>query len=115
MKLEDIEKVWTTSDAIHLRTKDGREASERFAEYARLAGASQAVRERYELDRWGIHWPDVDEDFSFDGFFEKKPTAKTEVYTLVLPVYVIEKLERKAAERHENVQEFAAELLMQAV
>jgi hypothetical protein len=30
-------------------------------------------------------------------------------------VYVIEKLERKAAERHENAQEFAAELLMQAV
>ena len=37
----------------------------------RLASSSKTQRENYRLSYFGIHWPDIDEDLSFDGFFNK--------------------------------------------
>lgn len=64
-----IEKIWLTDTAVWIRTTDGREACENFEEYPRLKYATQNQRENYESDAFGIHWPDLDEDLSFDGFF----------------------------------------------
>ncbi|MBM3332152.1 DUF2442 domain-containing protein [candidate division WOR-3 bacterium] len=33
----------------------------------RLACATQAQRDRFELSPYGIHWPEIDEDLSIDG------------------------------------------------
>ncbi|HWV29876.1 MAG TPA: DUF2442 domain-containing protein [Dyadobacter sp.] len=30
---------------------------------------SQVERERFELSPFGIHWPELDDDLSFEGFF----------------------------------------------
>jgi len=35
----------------------------------RLSNASPAEREQFELSAFGIHWPSLDEDLSFEGFF----------------------------------------------
>lgn len=67
-----IEKIWLTDTAVWIRTADGREAHEIFDEYPRLKFASQDQRENYESDAFGIHWPELDEDLSFDGFFRKR-------------------------------------------
>lgn len=70
-----IEKIWITDAAICIRTADGREACEYFADYPRLKEASQEERMNYTADAFGISWPALDEDLSFDGFFEKKNTT----------------------------------------
>ena len=46
MDMLHIEKIWLTDDAIWIRTADGREAAERFADYPRLARATADERAR---------------------------------------------------------------------
>lgn len=77
-----IEKIWLTDSEIWIRTKEGKEAYERFADYPRLKDATHAQREKYTADAFGISWPELDEDLSFDGFFRKK--ADTLLYRLFL-------------------------------
>lgn len=74
----EIEKIWLTKDAVWVRTRDGREACERFEDYPRLRSASAKQRANYEADEYGIHWPEIDEDLSFEGFFHEK--SRTELH-----------------------------------
>ena len=67
-----IEKIWLTDDAVWIRTLDGKEACEKFEDYPRLMYATTEQRENYESNTFGIHWPDIDEDLSFEGFFKAK-------------------------------------------
>ena len=69
MNKGNIAKIWITADAVWIRTTDGREASEYFSDYVRLQKATNKQRENYRVSHFGIHWPDIDEDLSFDGFF----------------------------------------------
>lgn len=75
-----IEKIWLTADAVWLRTADGREACEHYADYPRLRAATADQRANYQTDEFGIHWPDVDEDLSYEGFF--CPKQRTELYRI---------------------------------
>lgn len=74
--MEKIEKVWLTDDAVWIRTVDGQEAYEKFNDYPRLRYASPEQRANYETDDYGIHWKDIDEDLSFEGFFDKRETTQ---------------------------------------
>ena len=38
--------------------------------------------QNYEVNEYGIHWKEIDEDLSFEGFFNKQPT--TELYRLFI-------------------------------
>ncbi len=78
----EIENVWLTADAIWIRTIDGREACEFFADYPRLKSASLEQRSNYKVDAYGISWPDIDEDLSFEGFF--KPKHRTELFRIFI-------------------------------
>lgn len=69
----DVIKIWLTDTAVWIRTKDGREASEPFASYPRLKNASSADRAAFIQSPFGIHWPKIDEDLCFDGFFAHQP------------------------------------------
>ena len=73
--MEKIEKIWLTDDAVWIRTIDGKEACEKFNDYPRLRYATKEQRENYESDDYGIHWNDIDEDLSFEDFFEKRETT----------------------------------------
>lgn len=64
-----IEAVWFDDDRILIRTASGEERSMPLAWFPRLYNASPAERDRFELSPMGIHWPDLDEDLSFEGFF----------------------------------------------
>lgn len=77
-----IEKIYLTDTAVCIRTADGREACEKFADYPRLKHATQSQRENYTYDNFGIHWEELDEDLSFEGFFRQKNT--TPLYDLFM-------------------------------
>ena len=77
-----IEKVWLTDEAVWIHTDDGREACERYADYPRLRSASPLQRTNYKVDEYGINWPDLNEDLSFEGFFEKK--GKNELFLIFM-------------------------------
>jgi len=71
MTRDNIDKIWVTDSAVCLRTTDGREACEYFDNYPRLKCATKGQRENFELDHFGIHWAELDEDLSYEGFFIK--------------------------------------------
>ncbi len=71
-----VEKIWITPTEVWIRTTDGREACEKFDEYPRLKFATPKQRNNYTKNSFGIHWPDIDEDLSFEGFFETKKRTK---------------------------------------
>lgn len=64
-----IEKVWVDDTRVHARTTDGLEASYPFDMWKRLKNATSAQREDFYLSYTGIHWPQLDEDLSFEGMF----------------------------------------------
>lgn len=67
-----VEKVWLTDAEVWIRTTDGREACERFSDYPRLKWATSEQRANFATTNDGIHWRELDEDLSFEGFFRKR-------------------------------------------
>lgn len=81
-KMMNVQRVWLTENAIWIRTADGREACEYYADYPRLKNASLEQRANYVVDGFGISWPALDEDLSFEGFFQEK--NHTELYRVFI-------------------------------
>lgn len=71
MNKTEVSDIWMTDTGIWVELKDGRKAEERFADYERLASATEKQRKNFELSYFGIHWPEIDEDLSYNGFFNK--------------------------------------------
>ncbi len=71
MTLNEIKRVWIDGNAIYLETNNGEIVNEQFQNYKRLRNATTQQRENYKINDFGIYWPDIDEDLSFDGFFKK--------------------------------------------
>lgn len=67
-----VVKIRLTDSEIWIQTEDGKTASEKFADYPRLKYATLEQRKNYTTDDFGIHWEELDEDLSFEGFFQKK-------------------------------------------
>lgn len=63
------EKIWFDNDSIHLRLDDGREGALPLKAFPRLYNATEQQRESYTLSPMGIHWEEIDEDLSYEGFF----------------------------------------------
>lgn len=74
MKEIIVDKVWLTDTAVWIRTVDGAEAYEEFADYQRLKFATQEQRANFTVNKFGIRWEELDEDLSFEGFFHEKKT-----------------------------------------
>lgn len=64
-----IQQVWVDENGVHARTEDGLQASYPFAAWKKLANATTVQRQNYYLSYTGIHWPEIDEDLSFEGMF----------------------------------------------
>ena len=66
-----------TEDEMIVSLVDGRRIAVPLAWFPRLAAASRAQRENWELlgDGEGIHWPDLDEDISVAGLLRGVKTA----------------------------------------
>ena len=68
-QLMKIAKVWVDDTHVYAETTDGLRASYAFTEWERLARATDAQRHDFYLSYSGIHWPQIDEDLSFEGMF----------------------------------------------
>ena len=66
----EIIDVRFDQENVYIVDKDGTQKSLPLAWFPRLAKASQAQRNNYEFSPFGIHWPDIDEDLSFEGFIK---------------------------------------------
>ena len=77
-----IQAIWFQDDRIFIRTTSGEERSMPLEWFHRLCNASLAERERFELSAFGIHWPDLDEDLSFEGFIRIQNNLVEEWLTL---------------------------------
>ncbi len=62
-------RVWFEEDLICVDLTDGRQVKTPLAFYPRLANATQAQRENFEVTGrgLGLHWPDLDEDLTVKG------------------------------------------------
>ena len=67
-----VEKVWLTDTEVWIRTTDGKEACEKFSDFQRLKWATPAQRANFTTSHDGIHWRELDEDLSFEGFFRER-------------------------------------------
>lgn len=72
MNRSQICNIWLTDTSVWIELNDGRKAEEKFSDYKRLAAATKEQRQNYRLSYFGIHWPEIDEDLSFEGFFTKR-------------------------------------------
>lgn len=64
-----VKAVWFQDDSIFMQTASGEERSQPLKWFPKLLNASLAERQKFELSPFGIHWPDLDEDLSFEGFY----------------------------------------------
>jgi len=64
-----ISKVWIDASHVYAETEDGLRASYAFTDWPRLANATDEQRRDFHLSYFGIHWPQIDEDLSFEGMF----------------------------------------------
>ena len=69
MKQIIISRVWVDDTHIYAESTDGMRASYAFADWERLARATSQQREDFYLSYYGIHWPQIDEDLSYEGMF----------------------------------------------
>jgi hypothetical protein len=67
-----------SEDELTVGLMDGRTIMVPLAWYPRLADATQAQRDRWEISGggFGIHWPDIDEDLSTEGLLAGAPAPR---------------------------------------
>jgi hypothetical protein len=68
-----IEKLWFDDNKIFILTDDKKELWQSLLWYHRLQNATIEQRNNYNISYSGIHWPDVDEDISFESFLYDNP------------------------------------------
>ena len=64
-----ITKVWVDDNYVYAETRDGLQAKYAFSDWNRLSKATPEQRRDFKLSYFGIHWPQIDEDLSFEGMF----------------------------------------------
>ena len=86
-----VERIWLTDTAVWIRSDDGREAYELLSDYPRLKHASTEQLHDFEADEYGIHWDELDEDLSFEGFFNKQPspTPQSVFFSYIQPMALL--------------------------
>ncbi len=61
---------------IYIRTDVGHIIGNPLAWFSKLANATPLQREKLEISPFGVHWEELDEDLSLEGFFEFKREKK---------------------------------------
>ena len=75
-------KVWFEGERIYIETEDGRTLWQSILYYDRLKNATEQQRMDYELNAYGIHWEEIDEDVSYESFEydDPEPVGVAEVF-----------------------------------
>lgn len=70
-------KVWFNEKFVFIETDKGKTWKLPLEEFPRLKNATKKQRANFIVSAFGIHWPDVDEDLSFEGFLYYQPSPQT--------------------------------------
>jgi len=67
----EIEKVWFDDENIYIQTNDGTQKSHPLRWFPALWNATNEQREKFVIGKWkdDIHWEELNEDLSLEGFF----------------------------------------------
>ena len=68
----ETKRLWFTDSKICIETLDGQKLSHPLSWFPKLKNASEEEKNNYQFSPFGIHWPTLDENLSFSGFFEFK-------------------------------------------
>jgi hypothetical protein len=73
-----VKSVTIDAEQLTVQLFDGRAIAVPLAWYPRLADATPAQRENFEVagGGYGIHWPDLDEDLSTEGLLRGAPAPR---------------------------------------
>jgi hypothetical protein len=69
--------VHVTDVAITVKLADGRSVSVPTKWYPRLMHATPTERARYEIDGYGVTWPDIEADFSIRGILSGQKSGES--------------------------------------
>ena len=67
---EQVEQIIIGEKSITVIFKDGKIGEDFFSSYPSLLNATLGERENYTESFYGLHWPSLDEDLSFEGFYK---------------------------------------------
>ncbi|GHT49108.1 hypothetical protein AGMMS49982_01810 [Bacteroidia bacterium] len=67
-----VSKIWVDDKSVCIQTVGGEVFCEYFENYPRLCHATPEQRANFEYNNIGIRWEELNEDFSFNGFMNKK-------------------------------------------
>ena len=75
---ERVSDVRFEDERLIVDLADGRTIAVPVAWYPRLAGATPAQRDHWQVAGagYGIHWPDIDEDLSTEGLLRGAPAPR---------------------------------------
>ena len=79
ISVPDAMTIKVTEDTLTAELSDGRTISVPLAWYPRLVHATPEERNNWELigTGQGIHWPDLDEDLSIEGFLAGRKSGES--------------------------------------
>lgn len=66
--MENKIKVWFENNHIFIKTPTEERKSHPLNWFPKLLNASDEERQNYNISPFGIHWENIDEDLSFEGF-----------------------------------------------
>lgn len=75
--MNKIIKIWFEGDFIKGQTNEGEIKTQSLLWYPHLLKASETERMNYKCGYSGIHWPEQDEDISFESFFYEDAVPTT--------------------------------------
>ena len=64
-----VQKLWFDEDRIYITNNKGETLYQSLQFYPRLLMATDAERQDYEFEPFGIHWEQIDEDVSYESFY----------------------------------------------
>lgn len=64
----NVTKLWFIDERIYIETDEGCTLWQSILYYDRLKNATDKQRMDYELNAFGIHWEEIDEDVSYESF-----------------------------------------------
>lgn len=80
--MKPIKEVWFDERFLYGKDEDGKVYRQSLLWYGSLKNASDSQRRDYRIGFDGIHWPELDEDVSFESFEyeDAEPTAFQEFF-----------------------------------
>jgi Protein of unknown function (DUF3532). len=80
-----VTRLWFADERIYIENDKGETLYQLLKFYPRLLLATNEERNSYELEPFGIHWENIDEDVSYESFyFEETKEVKCDVQELFL-------------------------------